>query len=70
VIGTDSPDALSTRTGVPKASCFQEPVPTEDLLDHVGLIVALIDLNRRSQPRPRRRELDVVHLREKEACLV
>ena len=66
VLGTASAEALSERTGVPAESCFQKPVPTEILLDHIGLIVALMDLLRRTgELRPRRLPLNRPHERPK-----
>lgn len=48
IIGNAPPAALARRTGVPPGACFQKPVPLEDLLDHVGLAIAQLDLHRRT----------------------
>ncbi len=51
VVGNAPPATLSQRTGVPESSCFQKPLPSERLLDRVGLAIALIDLRDSRQRR-------------------
>ncbi len=55
VVGTAPAETLSRLTGVPLDACFQKPLQTENLLDRVGLAVALIDLLRRQGGLPARR---------------
>lgn len=73
VVGAESPAALSEKTGVPESCCFRRPIPTEAFLDRVGLMAALIDLKRRSEPVANMRPLADVCVEDEdlqEACLV
>lgn len=50
VVGEQSPAVLSERIGVPDSCCLEKPVPTDELLDWVGLAMAAICLRRDGEP--------------------
>ena len=70
ITGKVSSELLSLRSGMPKAFCFQKPIPRERLLDQLGLMVALIDLDRCREDRPRPYCPVVVPDKPLEVCLV
>jgi two-component system response regulator AtoC len=51
IVGNSPPQILSQRTNVPESLCFQKPLRMENLLDRVGLAIAVIDLRRNGHPR-------------------
>ncbi len=56
IVGNAPAVALARRTGVPSSACFQKPVALECLLEGVGLIMAQLDMQRRTgQTRSRHR---------------